>query len=1281
MLVEERMRKWLLPAYESRVRALSVALLSVIVLAVFGGALTLHRLNSQYSMRQFMPADHPLYRSDREIKRVFRLTEEEPIIVNLKLDAATPGTWLEPARVALLERATAAVARLEGIQSVTSIANVQMAGDNGRGIEVDNVLKLTSPSAWKERVLKDPLLAPGLISADGRVVTLMGQINMMPEGQLHAIVAQIRSEVGAIAAEGGAHTSVSGVAPLQNDMASLVSKELRNFFLLAFLACFITLVAYFRSFSTVVVCLILVVIANIATLTWLALAGIPFSILSSTLPIMCSIEALAIGSHTLLIFSDNYRQALALNPLATKAEVIWKSYRALLFPNYLMSGTTIIGFATLITSSVPLIRQFSQSVCGGIMLSCISMSIALPPLMVLFPVPVARRFTASKARWTLWVIQHRRLVLSAAAAVVVVFLVHGLRLNWAVRLYDDLPKAGDIKTSADLIDQNMGGMIPLNVLVKVPGESDPWHEPSRIERAAEVLRRWRAEPTVGSAIGLPDLLKTGIQKIDSRKAIAEVLFLYAFNGADNPTNAFLSTDGSSTRLLFRLKDIPADRMKDLVGRIEADVREAFPEAQVQVGGMAVMAHPLNAELSSDLIFGLWQSLVLISVLLIVVFRSVRLALVAAVPNLLPPLVLLATMAYLKTPVKPVVAIIFSIALGLAYNNTVFLMTRLRKLQARFAQSADVIHRTWYQEGNPCLFSSLAVIGGFAVFLASYFSPNRIFGAYMLWSIGVGIIGDLVVLPALVAAFPWLLFPEEPVGGRLALAGAGHFRKNFLVFGLLFLGLTGPSAAAAESVVHTPFLMQLDQQSFESIFFNAVITNSLTGSTASDLPNISETSPFKFSVTGLHLSVKYAFNSPQNRGDGWSVQSKALSAELVVDRVDANQVIEVVQDGTIVDVNVPAVCSNVHLTLPEGASTANGLLDLTTDQSGKPRLVLQNFQANWTAGAWKVVSMSCSGAYGFDKVVANRAQDRLSSINPYLNTIQSAIQASLDKGMSAPIDVEMANPLDASHKVRLTAAPGKGNRAGGGVQMQGDAYFSFGKAQAKCGADIHSFKQAPRLDAAGNSIVFPFAALTALLACAHADGSLALDSDSQHFQPFHDLQQDYFAKAAVWPELNRYDNNANFHFHGYTSDAPAISNEQPAGTHEFTAQLKQPFMVGIKAPASGNAYVNFVQVQGLYEGPVSVTAADGKMVVSASPRAAVTLNGAYYASYVKNYQPQDTRIDWATLTQRAQASIGQLSQTIKLPQYAVNPTLLIKAMEGDLEGTNVRIGLDVVHGAK
>ncbi|MGZ3703107.1 MAG: MMPL family transporter [Bdellovibrionota bacterium] len=247
--------QWLKSPNPKLLRAVASIVLAAVVIGMGLGVSEMRNLNTHYSMSQFMPKDHPLYASDRLVKKTFHINDREPVIVNLLLHDSAKGTWLQKDRVNVIDQATKELTGVEHIEKVLSIANVEVANNSATGIQVDRLLGMVPEKEWKSRVLNDSLLTPGLVSKDGRKVTLIADIPLLSEAEMNEMMTQVRARVGKIAEAGNAQLMVSGVLPLQTEMTTLLSKELVNFFGLAFLVCLITLLAYFRSLSTVFVCL------------------------------------------------------------------------------------------------------------------------------------------------------------------------------------------------------------------------------------------------------------------------------------------------------------------------------------------------------------------------------------------------------------------------------------------------------------------------------------------------------------------------------------------------------------------------------------------------------------------------------------------------------------------------------------------------------------------------------------------------------------------------------------------------------------------------------------------------------------------------------------------------------------------------------------------------------------------------------------------------------------------------------------------------------------------
>lgn len=706
---------------------------------------------------QFLPTHHPALKMDRSVRKKFHIEDRPTFIGVLTLKKEINGDWFSPKRIRHLAEVTKKIRDIEGIDSALSVGNVEGAATVDGALSVGELVKLVPSKEWNERILNDHLLAPNLIGDHAKTVLIYVQLKSTNASDLERVQGMLKSTLAQEFRE--ADTSVGGVPAIQTDLGLLLNKELVHFLLLTILACALTLIMIFRSWSTLFIPLILTMYCNLMVFAMLAVSGITFTVLSSTIPILVFIDVMTISCHILLRhYEESQQSSLTGWPL------IKRTFQHIWLPNLLGSLTTCVGFLTLLLGDVPLIRTYGVAVAASIFLSSLLTSIGIVPLLMLFPAPIPRAWVHRPARWALWIMYNQKSVLVSSLVFSLACAFVGRNLSWTGRLFDDLPKNQEARLSTEKIDHSMGGVVPLEIVVRTPKGAD-WVDPKRILKLEKLVSTLRSIKGIGTALSVPDFLRAnGVGEghlPKTRKAIAENYFMYAMSQT-NPLTQYLTEDNRAVRIETRIHDLPSDQVQKLISRIRYAVQKQFPDSVVQIGGMGAVVHTIHDELSHELIFGFWQALLLIVVLLTVVFRSLRWALVSVIPNLIPPVVLLGYLALTHTPIKPGVAIIFSIALGLAFTNTVYALNRMKELRKKGHNLP--IRRTFYLESNPCLVSTLVVMMGFSVFSFSYFEINRTFGECMIISILAGILGDLVVLPALLNWAPFLL--EKPVQAQV-----------------------------------------------------------------------------------------------------------------------------------------------------------------------------------------------------------------------------------------------------------------------------------------------------------------------------------------------------------------------------------------------------------------------------------------------------------------------------------------------------------------------------------
>jgi predicted RND superfamily exporter protein len=786
------------------------AALAVLVLVIFCG-IQLPNLSTRYSIRQFFPVNHPVLKTEDEITKNFDIKESSKLFIVLDLPEQDKGDWLEPARMADLQSLTSILTNLSEAKYVVSLANVELAHSSQKELRIGTLNETTLQKDWSTVVDEQPLLRGQLLSADHRSAL----IAITPKGQSSEEWGVLDAKIGKVLKESASHyhTGVAGLPVVQSRLAKKLFVEVSRFFLLCLVVFIFAFAFFYRNAPPVIFVACGLVISNICVLGLLSSLHVAFTVLLSTLPIILSIAFVSIAIHTLHLWADVLNANNHPRDLSTRLKLSMQTLRRILLPNLLGSLTTAIGFLALATTAIPAIRDYAIVVGAGVMATFVLAHIYMT-FTLLWITPVQRNWMRGPAEWTKLV---TRFALPLFIGILVLCLVgtgSAINLNFSSRLFDDLPDNEAVRVDTRHIDQNFGGTVALDLAIDSLADGT-WTQPESLTRLAKVLTQVRATSGVGSAIGITDFLQA--DALSSSSKISEALFLYSMS-PENPLRQFVDNNSRRTRFSLRLQDLPSDQVDGIRSSIRNVVQSAFPHAVLSEGGLAVTSHTINREVAKDLVFGFWQSFAAIGLVLIIIFRSLRWALVACLPNLVAPTVLLGAMALFDTPIKPAIAIIFSIALGLAFNNTVYLISRLRRLLGEKSGFSLPLRRTLLEEGNPCLSESVLTLAGFLIFLSSDFKLNQTFGAYMVLSILAGALGDLVFLPAILKLFPKTVFNEtrrklSPL--RFAKQPASNGVIAAGVVAALFILFTSTPAARATAQDEGTTLLQQSRKNLEA----------------------------------------------------------------------------------------------------------------------------------------------------------------------------------------------------------------------------------------------------------------------------------------------------------------------------------------------------------------------------------------------------------------------------------------------------------------------------------
>jgi len=791
MQYESREKFKFLSFKSSKSVKLFVSILSFALAAVFCLCLDyIKNLSSEYNVKQFFPKKHVLLEQEKKTIEYFKIQEKSAFIVLLK--APRESKWVETANLKKLQDFTFDISQNKLVTHAFSLGNIQGSFEVNSDLYVGDLFSQVPASHWKTMIKQHPFIKPNLLSENEKEALVVIELKentplSIEKFQTFATKLQQKkySEVD---------IKFAGIPLLQKDVSQLLKTELIRSIFYGLIIFVFALICIFSNWSGIVISVTNLIFINIVTLGLLSLLKIKLDVLLSTLPVLISLSSITMTVQILMRVAE-FEDYFSTNKIL-KFRAIIKNLKHLFVENFLASMSISIGFLMLASSDIMIISKYGKAVAFSILLCWLITQLFLIPTMYYFPAIKLRKWSSQKAYWSLKILNFKKPILIFGLAIFVFGMISFNFLNWNTRLFDDLPKFSSSRINTERLDAKFGGTIPLSLVIY--GKNKTWTQPKNFNNLDRLATEIKNLASVGTVISSADFLKksslNGSRLPASSAEANEALFVFSM-AENDPTTTFLNQINFMTRLEIRLKDFPANVQNNDLIKIRSLVKKYFPDLKFSLTGMGVSAHKLNKEMSEALIFRFWHSLLFIGFILIFVFRSIRWAVLACIPNFIPPLALILVLGINSTPIKPGIAIIFSIAVGLAFSNTVYLLGKLKKtMSEKNLKNYLPIKQMLLTEMIPCLLATVLVLSAFIIFSFSYFEMNKSFGVYMILSLVAGAFGDLVLLPSILKTFPNLLL-NKPKQNRLQKTELMYVS----LFGLMFFSFLISSKSLAATV--------------------------------------------------------------------------------------------------------------------------------------------------------------------------------------------------------------------------------------------------------------------------------------------------------------------------------------------------------------------------------------------------------------------------------------------------------------------------------------------------
>lgn len=724
----------------------------------FVGLTGLLRAHFSTDYRIFFSSEDPGLESFQRLETVFTKTDNVLFVVN-----NPGGTIFERDALAAIEELTSGGWKLPFASRADSLTNFPYAESDGDDLSVHPLMEpKTSTQQVQARAEAEPILVGSLLSRDSRSagVNVTLRLPRVTPDEVPQVTAAARALVQEVKARHpGLEVRATGMAFVNDAFMQTSIQDMAVMLPLMVLVMLVAMGLMLRSaLATLAVAAVIALSAGLAMAAagWL---GYPLSPTSVAAPMIVLTVAIADGVHMVSAMLDYRREGFS------KPDAITAALRGNLEAVTYTWLTTVVGFLCLNSSDAPPVLHLANMSSLGVTFAFVLSVTLLPSLLMLLPVQTPARTSEGRHRFFGWlggvVLRNRRGVLVGAVLLTLTsgFVASRLETNDEFIGYFDasLPFRKDV----DFAMAHLTGIYRLEFQLGAEGPQGVT-EPAYLERVDAFANWLRQQPEVQHAWGIQDIIKRvhqvsvgGASRLpETREGAAEALLLY---GLSLPVGLELTdrltVDQSASRLTVTVRDMSTREMTAFAARAEGWLKSHAPKSMwTTATGPVVIFSALSERNARGMLKGDLWSLVLISICMVLVLRSVRLGLISVIPNLIPIVVGYGLWWVAVGQLNIVGTIAGSISLGIIVDDTIHFLTKYRTLLADGRHSPEQAMQQTLEHVGPAMISTSVVLAlGFGVLTLSHFQMTSHLGWLSALIVGIAPLADLVVAPALVLA--------------------------------------------------------------------------------------------------------------------------------------------------------------------------------------------------------------------------------------------------------------------------------------------------------------------------------------------------------------------------------------------------------------------------------------------------------------------------------------------------------------------------------------------------
>jgi len=667
-----------------------------------------------------------------------------------------------------IQRITEALAEMPHIDRVDSITNYQHVhadADKPDDVLVDDFimedLSKATPAYLNNRkdvATHDSIITDSFISKDGTTTMIFARLeaDANENGDISSeMMGYLKPLIDAESNKTGYKYWLNGGPPMTQAFIDIAGHDAMMFTPLVFLSSMILLFLLFRRVSGAFVPLAVVLFTFLSVLAVQTLLGYKLNNFTANIPVFIVAIGIADAVHIYSVWLMGKKEG------KENVEAVYNSVEKNFLPILLTSLTTTVGFSTLAISKVVPVATLGIATASGAVLAFIISVVWMPAMLLLLRKPIqAKNETGNEVKtfgYGSFIVRNDKKIIFLGTLVVAII---GLGLLFVkvdsntIRYFD---KNVEIRKSAEFTMEHLTGSMSYILLVD-SGKKDGIKEPEFLHTIEKFyLDYQKAFPKdIRNMSSLVEIIKRYNEILnhknvipEDRNLVAQYLLLYSM-GLPQGKEITDQMDFDQRKLRINVLTNIVDTSKDIEMITYAKKWWAKTPYKLTLTGQTAMYAYMQKDVTDTLIYSLSLTILIVSLMMLLIFKRLKILWILLLPNLLPVVLVIGIMGWLGLTIDMGVAIAGAIIIGVAVDDTIHFLVKYFDARRRGLNMVDTFDEVLHYAGRAIFFTTIVLSLSFSMFVFSAFTPNQNFGVVTASALIIALIVDLIYLPALLS---------------------------------------------------------------------------------------------------------------------------------------------------------------------------------------------------------------------------------------------------------------------------------------------------------------------------------------------------------------------------------------------------------------------------------------------------------------------------------------------------------------------------------------------------